>query len=117
VFKGREAKLNRAIFQTLALKGSQTIYDMHKETRMIRGLRSTRYASINKRVKALEDSGYIRKIGRKKTKAGFEATLYELTSRAYLTVALNLASLDDLIARLDEATATTILVMIVSMVH
>jgi hypothetical protein len=33
VFKGREAKLNKAIFTILAHKGPLTIYDTHKEVK------------------------------------------------------------------------------------
>ena len=39
VFKGREAKLNRAIFQILALKGPLIIYDIHKEVKVQKGLK------------------------------------------------------------------------------
>jgi hypothetical protein len=101
-FKGREARLNRAIFQSLALKGPQTIYDIYKQIRTVRGLRYTRYATVNKRVKALEEGGYIRAAGSKKTKAGFETSVHELTARAYLAMLLNSTSLEDLIMRLDE---------------
>jgi DNA-binding MarR family transcriptional regulator len=62
VFKGRQAKLNKAIFHILALKGPLTIYDIHKEVKAQRGFRQTRYANVNKRVRALEESGYINKI-------------------------------------------------------
>jgi len=94
VFKGREARLNRAIFRILALKGPQTIYDIHKEVKTRRRLKHLRYATVNKRVRALEESGYIKKIGVKKTKAGFEAAIYELTARAYLAVLLSQINMD-----------------------
>jgi hypothetical protein len=109
VFKGREAKLNRAIFQILALKGPQTIYDIHKEAKAQKGLKQTRYASVNKRVRALEELDYINKVGIKKTKAGFEASIYELSVKAYLSMILNVINLDNLLMRVDEATAQTIL--------
>jgi hypothetical protein len=112
VFKGREARLNHAIFQILSLKGPQTIYDIHRQVRAHRGLRYTRYASVNKRVRALEGSGYVKKIGIKKTKAGFEASIYELTARSYLAILLNSINLDKLINRVDEATASMILAAI-----
>jgi len=112
VFKGREAKLNRAVFQTLALKGPQTIYDVHKQVRALRGLRYTRYASVNKRVKSLEESGYIRKTGAKKTKAGFEATVYELASRAYIAILLDSINYELLITRIDEARGSVVLAAI-----
>lgn len=114
VFKGREAKLNRAIFHILAFKGPLTIYDIHKEVRALRRLRRTRYASVNKRVRSLEESGYIRKIGLKKTKAGFKASIYELTPRAYLAILLNSINLEDLVLRVDEATTSAILAAVVS---
>ena len=112
VFKGREAKLNRAIFHVLALKGPLTIYDIHKEVKARRGLRRTRYATVNKRVRSLEKLRYVKRIGAKKTKAGFEASIYELTARTYLAILLNSINLEDLLKRVDEATASAILVAI-----
>jgi len=109
VFKGRKAKLNRAIFHVLALKGPQTIYDIHKTVKTQRRLRHVRYASVNKRVRSLEESGYINKIGVKKTKAVSEAIIYALTARAYLAILLNSINLDEFVMRADEATASTIL--------
>jgi len=112
VFKGREARLNFAVFHILALKGPQTIYGIHKELKAQKGLRYIRYATVNKRVRLLKESGYINKIGVKKTKAGFEASIYELTARAYLAILLNSINLDKLVMRVDEATASMILAAI-----
>ncbi len=109
VFKGREAKLNHAIFHVLALKGPLTIYDIHKEVKTRRRLRHVRYASVKKRVRSLEESGYIKKIGVKKTKAGFKASICELTTRAYLAMLLNSIDLQELIMRVGETVASTIL--------
>ena len=109
MFKGREAKLNRAIFQTLAIKSPQTIYDIHKQVTKYGCLRHTRYASVNKRIRFLEESGYIKKIGIKKTKAGFEASIYELNVKGYLAIFLNQINLDDFLKRVDDAAALTIL--------
>jgi Trm5-related predicted tRNA methylase len=113
VFKGREAKLNRAIFQALALKGPQTIYDIHKQVRTLRGFRYTKYASVNKRVRSLEESGYIEKAGIRKTKAGFEAVIYEATFRAYLAILLNSLNLEVLVTQADEGTTSTILAAVI----
>jgi len=109
VFKGREAKLNRAIFQALALKGPQTIYDIHKQIRKQRGLARVKYASVNKRVKVLLESRYIRESNLKETKAGFRAILYDLTFKAYLSIALTSVSPDELIASADEKGALVLL--------
>jgi Fe2+ or Zn2+ uptake regulation protein len=112
VFKGREARLNKAIFHTLAHKSPLTVYDIHKEVRTQRGLRTTRYASVNKRVRFLEGTGYIKKTGIKKTKAGFHASIYELTTSACLAILLNSINLDELLMQVDDAKAQTILAAI-----
>jgi len=109
VFKGREARLNRAIFQSLALKGAQTIYDIHKHLRTFRGLKYTYYGNVNKRVRALQQLGYVKEVKVKSTKAGFEATEYELTTRTYLALMLDSINLEDLLNRMDEDIALEIL--------
>jgi Trm5-related predicted tRNA methylase len=109
VFKGREARLNRAIFQSLALKGAQTIYDIHKHMRTFRGLKYTYYGNVNKRVRALRQQGYVKEVNVKSTKAGFEATEYELTTRTYLALMLDSTNLEDLLNRMDEDIALEIL--------
>ena len=114
VFKGHEARLNKAIFHVLALKGPLTIYDIHKELKAQKRLRQTRYASVNKRVRALEESGYIKKACVKRTKAGFEANMYEPTTRAHLVILLNSTNLEDLINELDEDDALMVLVAILN---
>jgi len=112
VFKGHEARLNQAIFHILALKGPLTIYDIHKEVKAQRGLRQTRYASVNKRVRVLEESGYIKKSGVKKTKAGFQASIYELTTKAYLAMLIDSINLDELLMLVNDTMAQTILAAI-----
>jgi len=114
VFKGRKARLNRAIFHVLAGKGPLTIYDIHKIMKTQRRLRHVRYPSVNKRVRSLEETGYIKKIGYKKTKVGFKASIYELTTRAYLAILLDSINLDELVMRVDEANASAILASVVS---
>jgi Fe2+ or Zn2+ uptake regulation protein len=109
VFKGREARLNKAILHILALKSPLTIYDIHKEVKAQRGFRQRRYASVNKRVRFLEESGYIRKAGVKKTKAGFEASTYQVTSKAYLAILFDSINLDELLMQVDDAMAQIML--------
>jgi len=115
VFKGREARLNRAIFQSLALKGAQTIYDIHKHVRTFRGLRFTYYGNVNKRVRALQQLGYIKEVRVKSTKAGFEAVEYELTTRTYLALLLDSVSIEDLLNRIDEDLASEVLAAIATL--
>ena len=81
VFKGREAKLNRAIFQILASRGPMTIYEVSKEVGILRGLKHTKYTNVNRRMRTLEQANFLKKAGTRKTRAGFESSLYELTVR------------------------------------
>jgi hypothetical protein len=108
VFKGREARLNRVILQTLTAGSPQTIWDIKKQIAKIRGLKQTRYHNINTRVRALENKGFVRKIGERETKAGGKAILYEATARAFFALLLNSLCLDKLIEELDEITTLTI---------
>jgi len=115
VFKGREARLNRAIFQSLALKGAQTIYDIHKNVRTLRRLKYTYYGNVNKRVRALQQLGYVKEVRVKSTKAGFEATEYELTTRTYLALMLDSINPEDLLNRMDDDAALDILAAMIKL--
>jgi len=97
VFKGREAKLNKVIFHILAVKGPLITYDIHKEVKAQKGLKHTKYTNVLRRIRALEESGCLEKAGTRKirTQAGFQATLYQLTARAYLAILLNKINLDN----------------------
>ena len=101
VFKGREAKLNRAIFQILATKGPQTIYGIHKNAKTYTDLKQAKYTNVLRRVKALQELGFIQKVGLVKTQAGFEAALYEVTERAYLAILLNRVDIEEFIQEAD----------------
>ena len=109
VFKGREARLNRTIFRSLSLQGAQTAYELHKNVRSVKILRGTHYANVKKRVRSLEQLGYVKRIGVRKTKAGFESTVFEMTSRAYLAILMDSIDFDDLLARMSEDTANTLM--------
>jgi uncharacterized protein YlbG (UPF0298 family) len=61
------------------------------------------------RVKRLEESGYIRKTNVRRTKAGFEAVIYQLNNKAYLALLLNHIDVDQLLAKISDAGAQTIM--------
>jgi len=71
VFKGRKAKLNRAIFQILALKGPLAVYDICKLIKKQKLLRRKWYSVMNRRVRMLEQQDYIEKAGTRKTASCF----------------------------------------------
>ncbi len=70
---------------------------------------NSRARYVNKRVRDLQNKGYVREDRIKSTKAGFEAVEYELTAKAYLAQILNSISLEDLFNRMDEDVALEIL--------
>jgi len=113
VFKGREARLNRAIFHTLALKGPLTIYEIAKEVKARRGLKHTKYTNVNRRVRILEEYSYIEKVRTRKTQAGFRAALYQLTARAYLAILLNKINLDNFIQKAGEESVLAMLAALI----
>lgn len=105
VFKGREAKLNHSIFQVLALESPLTIYEVCKRIKTKRGLKHTKYTNVNRRVRELKKAGYLQKVGVRKTKAGFQTILYQMTARAYLAILLNEFNLDNFIRTASEERA------------
>jgi len=113
VFKGREARLNKAIFHILALKGPLKIYDIHKEVKAQKGLKHTKSTNVLRRIRALEESGYLEKAGTRKTLPGYERVLYKLSSKTYLALLLNKINLDSFIQTADEDTITAMLAAII----
>ena len=75
----------------------------------IRGFKRTKYAVINTRIKTLEEKGYLNKTGERDTKQGGKTTLYELSARAKLAIAINSQTIDDMLTQLDEKSASIIL--------
>ena len=114
VFKGREARLNRAIFHTLALRSPLTIYEAYKVVKTQKSLKHTKYTNVNRRVGILEEHGYIERVGTRKTQAGFQATLYQLTAKAYLAILLNKVNMDDYIQKASEESALTMLATLIT---
>ena len=114
VFKGREARLNKAIFHILALKGPLIIYDIHKEVKAKRGLKHTKSTNVLRRIRALEESGYLEKAGTRKTLPGYERVLYKLSSKTYLALLLNKINLDKFIQTADEDTIIATLAALTS---
>lgn len=114
MFKGREAKLNRAILKLLVGEKPESIWDIKKQLSKTRGFRRTHYHNINTRIKALEKDGYIRKAGEAESKAGSNIALYEATAKATFAILLDSLCLDDLINELDEIASLSIVSLIIT---
>ncbi|MBY9014015.1 MAG: hypothetical protein KGD70_16765 [Candidatus Lokiarchaeota archaeon] len=68
VFKGRTRHLTEAIFWILAQNPPLVIWDIYLAVRKQKGLRYTKYAVVNQRVRTLENRGYLEKVGTRKIK-------------------------------------------------
>jgi len=99
VFKGKEAKLNRAIFHILALKSPQATWDIFRQFKKRKNMAHLKYSVLIRRVEALQKLDYLMKVGERKTKPGSETALYQLTPRAELAIALDQMNLDKFIRK------------------
>ena len=114
VFKGREAKLNHAIFQILASKGPMAIYEVSKEVSALRGLKHTKYTNVNRRMRALEQARFLKKVGIRKTRAGFESTLYELTVRGFASTTFSQTDMNEFIENAEDEQVLELLAILAS---
>jgi len=114
IFTGREARLNKAIFWILARQSPLTIYNIWQKLRDQRDFAYIRYHIVNRRVRALERQDYVEESGKKKTKTGFTATLYQLTIRTYLAILLEQIDLDNFIEKAPNASILGVIESIIS---
>jgi DNA-binding Lrp family transcriptional regulator len=108
VFSGREAKLNRVIFMILDAKKGLTSYGMYLEIRRIKGFRHVKRQSVDRRMKALCEQGWIRKYGVRPAKAHFLSPLYALSVRAQVALCLNKTDLNLFIQVANEIELKTV---------
>ena len=106
--KWTDLKELHAIIQALATKEPQTTRELRKRIAQTKGLKHTSYSTVNKRVRSLEESGYLRKAAVKERTGGI-TNYYELRPKAYLATFLNSTSIEDLLNRANDVTALTIL--------
>jgi DNA-binding Lrp family transcriptional regulator len=114
VFKGREARLNKAIFRILAYESPLSIYEIWRKVRAYRDFAYIRYHVVNRRVRALVEDGYIERDGQRKTKTGFTIYVYRLSNRAYLAMILNTLDLNEFIETALEENVLTALTVFAS---
>ena len=101
VFKGKEAKLNRAIFQVLAQKSPQTAWEIFSQLTKQQELSDLKYWVLIRRINNLKESDFLMKVDEIKTMPGTETGLYQLTPRAELAIALDQIDLDKFINKAD----------------
>jgi hypothetical protein len=112
VFKGREARLNRAILQIYSEEDLQAKWDVLKKLTRRKGFKHLRYAVVDVRMKALELGVFLTQAGERDTKQGGKTALYSMTAKAKLALELSSRSIDDLLNELDEEAALAMLRLI-----
>jgi DNA-binding PadR family transcriptional regulator len=103
VFKGKKADLTIAILQMLSNEALLK-YEVHKAI-VKQGFKVTHYGTVKKRIIALEQAGYLKQVGVRKTQPGSEGILYEATFKALAAMEQRITDDDDLFKNMDEETA------------
>ena len=103
VFKGRKPELTHAILLALS-KEALIKYDVHKAMVKL-GFKDTNYGTIKKRILILEETGYVKQVGIRKTQPGSEGILYEATFKALAALEQNRTDQDELFELMNEVDA------------
>ena len=103
MFKGREARLNRVIFRILDARRFLTSYDIYLEIRRIKGFRHTKYPSVDRRMKSLQQQQHwITRKGTRRTKPGFDSPLYELSSKGQTAIEIDRVNMNEFLKNAKE---------------
>lgn len=107
LFKGRKADLTRCMLHLLS---NETLlkYDVHKAVKK-QGFKKTRYGTITKKIKVLEQAGYLKEAGARKTQPGQDRILYETSFKALAALILNTTDLEDSFKKMDEVSGIMLL--------
>ena len=108
VSKGREASLNCALIQALISKEPQTTNQLFTKIAIIKEFKDISYSTVNKRVRSLEQSGYIKKVLVKKRVGGL-SNYYELRPKVYLAQFLASNNIYKLFEQADDQSSLTFL--------
>jgi DNA-binding PadR family transcriptional regulator len=110
VFKGRKSDLTLAILFILS-KEALVKYDVHKAV-IHQGFKDTNYGTVKKRIMILEETGYVKQVGIRKTQPGSEGILYEATFKAMAALNLKSTNLEDFFKNMDEEIAIELLALL-----
>jgi len=109
LFKGREARLNKIILLILGRECCLNIWQVYKRVSETRGFRHTRYHVINRRIRDLEQEGFIEVTMVKETPQGQKVKYYQPTTKTHLAFLLNTINLDQLIQSANNTEIITLL--------
>ncbi len=107
-FVGRGAPLNRAIIYVLGLKQPQTTRQISKSVNGIPEFKDTSASTVNKRVRALETGGYLKRV-QVIQRIGGITNYYQLTPNADLSQHLDTHTANELFTGINPDDAKKIL--------
>ncbi len=109
VFKGREARLNRMILLFLCKECCLNIWQVYKRVRETRGFRHLRYHVINRRIRDLEQEGFIEVTTVREMPQGQKVKFFQPTTKTYLAFLLDIINFDQLIQSANNTDIITLL--------
>lgn len=115
VFSNKAGRANAAIFDVLGRESPQTIKQVLKQISKYERLEETYYASLTKRLRSLQESGYVGEA--KQTREEFRGQKsYELRMKAYLARFLKENSMQDIMDQATDTQAAYILLALLNVV-
>ena len=108
IFKGREAKLNRAIINVFESEETKSTRQIYKKIIQNKELKNTNYSTVNKRIRNLEKTGFLKKTLTQKRSGGI-TNYYQLQPKALLAKFLDDHNRKDLFENIDDESAIEIL--------
>lgn len=114
VFMGKEARLNLAIFEVLAKDSPQTIKELRTQVIKQKSLEETYYASLTKRLRSLQETGYVKKI--QPVKPGSNLQFFELRIKAYLASFLKTYSIQNIVDKSTDQQAASVLLVLLNVI-
>jgi hypothetical protein len=78
-FRGKEAHVNRLIFEVLRAKKQLTSYEIFQELHNMKGNRHIKNQVVDRRMEKLHQQSWIIQRGTKRNKLGEDSPLYELS--------------------------------------
>jgi uncharacterized protein YdiU (UPF0061 family) len=115
VFKDRAGRANLAIFEVLAKTSPQNIKQILKQISRYKGLEETYYASLTKRLHALQETGYVR-VAKPYQEGAKSPANYELRMKAYPAMFLKEYSIQEILDKATDTQAAIILLALLNVV-
>lgn len=111
MFKGRKSELTIAMLRAVSDQ-ALVKYDVHKKVTS-QGFKDTHYGTVKKKMGILEETGYLKKAGQRKTQPGSEGVLYEATFKGLAALMQRVTDIDGVFKRMDESASLDLLAFLI----